>query len=893
MNMPLRACAFALAASCFIVLPSASAHEPGENEEASPVRTAPVLVERVPPVYPEAARQAGIGGTVSLEITVAADGHVTQIKVLRGVGYGLDEAAVAAAERFKFRPATDHGRPVASLVTFDQSFVIRPHFTAEVEATPASPTPATPPGPSAPAPPSALPAPSASTGRAASPAAPAPSPHSAQYETTVQARGPTTAASSETIRNLDFDLRPKTSPNDLLRVVPGLLAVQHQGGGKADQLFLRGFDADHGTDVGIFFDGVPINLPSHAHGQGFADLHWLIPEAVERIDVVKGPYDVRYGDFSTAGAVNLVSRRDFAESSAQYTLNSFPTRSGRGAAGHRFVGIVSPHFGDSGWAAKLHPWVAFEAASDDGPFIHPQRLRRFNFFGKLSYDLTPSTSLGAFIEAYGSTWTASGQIPSREVDAGRLDRYDSLDPSEGGVTQRQMVIAFLRHKAPAHEVDAQVYYTRYRLALFNDFTFFNFDPLLADGIEQDDARSYLGARLGYHFHKSWRGISFRTTFGAAFRHDDAHVDLWSYTSQNGEFRKRLGRKGDAASAFGNNDDIHQSNLSGWAEEDVVWNRYARTVLGVRIDYFGFNVDDKDEQLGAGQPNTSGVAQRTLLSPKLSQIFRPTRWLDIYVNFGVGFHSNDARIAVREGRTTAAGSVVNTVPRLYGGELGLRFTLGDRLAAAAALWASYLENETVFVGDEGVFEPSDPSRRLGVDFELRLRLHRLLFFDYDLSQAASRSVVSHGNGGGVALAPRLYMTGGLTFQHPVGVRAGLRFRYLGARPAFSTSDPIYIDLNARDPQRVNTAPFFVVDLYAAYRWRFLEASLGIQNLLNSDFREAQFGNTSCTRDETFNPANQNYAVCGASLPPDQRTGVPDVHFTPGVPINLQFTVKAYF
>jgi outer membrane receptor protein involved in Fe transport len=155
------------------------------------------------------------------------------------------------------------------------------------------------------------------------------------------------------------------------------------------------------------------------------------------------------------------------------------------------------------------------------------------------------------------------------------------------------------------------------------------------------------------------------------------------------------------------------------------------------------------------------------------------------------------------------------------------------------------------------------------------------------------VVPHGNGGGVALAPRLYMTGGLTFQHPAGIRAGLRIRYLGARPAFSTSDPVYIDLNARDPRRVNTAPFFVVDLYAAYRWRFLEASVGIQNLLNSDFREAQFGNTSCTRDETFNPANPNYALCGASLPPDQRPGVPDVHYTPGVPINLQFTLKAYF
>src|SRR5256885_2267189 len=188
---------------------------------------------------------------------------------------------------------------------------------------PTSPTTISPPRPAAPPPAPATGAP--------------PGPSSSS---TVAARGPTSAASSSTIRNLDFDLRPKTSPNDILRVVPGLLAVQHQGGGKADQLFLRGFDADHGTDVGVSFDGIPVNLPSHAHGQGFADLHWLIPEAVERIDVTKGPYDVRYGDFATAGAVNLVSRDNFDSSSVQYTLGAFPTLNGKMAASGRFVGIA-------------------------------------------------------------------------------------------------------------------------------------------------------------------------------------------------------------------------------------------------------------------------------------------------------------------------------------------------------------------------------------------------------------------------------------------------------------------------------------------------------------------------------------------------------------------------
>src|SRR4029079_13435661 len=216
---------------------------------------------------------------------------ISEVKVIRAAGFGFDEAAVTAAQRFRFKPATKAGVPIASTVLFDQQFTVRPHLTAEATAQPSvhldpPPTVASP----------------------------------AQFESTVIGRGPTSAASSSSIRNLDFDLRPKTSPNDIMRVVPGLLAVQHQGGGKADQLFLRGFDADHGTDVGIFVDGIPINMPSHAHGQGYVDLHWIIPEAIERIDVMKGPYDPRWGDFSTAGAVNLITRDAFPESSVAVTL---------------------------------------------------------------------------------------------------------------------------------------------------------------------------------------------------------------------------------------------------------------------------------------------------------------------------------------------------------------------------------------------------------------------------------------------------------------------------------------------------------------------------------------------------------------------------------------------
>ena len=868
----------------------AQAHEPDEHDDhedhddhdghnaqgapsPTPGLTAPVLRERAEPVYPEAARKAGIGGLVGLELEVSADGTVGSVKVVHAAGFGLDDAAVEAARKFKFRPATRAGKAIASTVLFDQQFVIRPHLTAETSAEPAPSNEV-----------AVVPAPSEEPPKS--------------YESTVVARGPTTAASSSTIRNQDFDLRPKTSPNDILRVVPGLLAVQHQGGGKADQLFLRGFDADHGTDVGIFFDGIPINLPSHAHGQGFADLHWLIPEAVERIDVVKGPYDARYGDFSTGGAVNLISRKDFDSSSVTLTVGGFPTLGCSGGidacklvAQERVVAIAAPKL--KGWAQKLHPWIAAELARDEGPFITPEKLYRYNIFSKISYDLTPSTSIGVFVQAYGSGWTGSGQIPSREVDAGRLNQFGSIDPTEGGLTERQMVSLFLHHKDVDNEFDATVYFTRYRLSLWDDFTFFLNNPVLGDEIEQDDSRFVTGANLRYHRHSHWRNISFRTTVGAQLRYDGVHVDIWNVESQDGDYRKRLGRRTDpSAYHFGNDDDIDQVNLAAYIEEDVVWTRWLRSIVALRADYFGFNVDDKGEVLGAGQPTTSGTAQKTLVSPKATVVFTPIRLLDLYLNFGMGYHSNDARIAVQSGRATPDGVVSNVVPRIYGGEIGARVTWKQYLSVAAAFWASYLESETVFVGDDAAFEPSDPTRRLGFDLEVRAQPLSWLYVDFDLSQATATSVPNAGNGGAIALAPKLYMTGGVTTRWRA-LRGGLRFRYLGDRPAFDETSAEYQRLNKTDPRRVNTEAYFIVDFYGAYRYRWFEASFSIQNLLNSTWREAQFGNHSCTQDEVSNRSNPNYAVCGATLPPEQRTGVADVHYTPGVPFNLQLTVKAYF
>lgn len=723
--------------------------------------------------------------------------------------------------------------------------------------------------------------------------------------TVVSAHASTTSASSNTIRNTDFEMRAKSTPNDILRVVPGLLAVQHQGGGKADQLFLRGFDADHGTDVGIFIDGVPVNMPSHAHGQGYADLNWLIPEALEKIEVTKGPYDPRYGDFATAGSVNLVTREAFEGNSVAYTLNMSPTVPGRLASGARLVGIASPELPDS--LSSLHPWLAFETAWDDGPFNTKEDLNRYNLFGKLTYDLTPNIKTGVFFQAYGSGWKGSGQLPARLVDSGQLSRFGSLDPSEGGQTERQMATAFLKYHGQDQELDVSLYVTRYQLALWNDFTFFLNDPRYGDEIEQDDKRVFTGGRVAYHFHRTFHGVRFRTTLGAEMRFDGIHVDRWDAESQLGDFRRRLQRHVDTSDSAlsANDDDINQLDVAGYAEEDVIFNDYVRLIGGIRGDFIGFDVNDRTDA------TASGTRQFTTPSPKLSAIVAPLPGtLELFANFGEGFHTNQAPVALIDGvkHVNADGSsyTVHALPHLYGGEVGARVHLFDRIDLSAALWGSYLENETVFDADNASFAPSAPTRRIGVDFGARAKIFPWLTADFDLAQADATAVADHGNGGAVALAPRLYMTGGLTAKHRSGLRGGLRFRYLGPRPAFDESSAEYKEFASKtlpngapnpeyDPARVTAQGYFVVDAYAAYRWRFLEASLSVENLFNTQWREAQFGNRSCSYDETFNPMNPGYSgagKCGVTYGAD-RQGVADVHFTPGVPLTMRATLKAYF
>src|SRR5712691_3560238 len=583
--------------------------------QAPPRFVAPRLLERVEARYPEEARLSGLTGTVVVRIVVGTDGRVISAEVVQGAGHGFDEAALEAARKLRFEPATREGRPVAVQLDYEVRFEL----------------------PDAPAP--AL----RDTVRPAPLSSPEP-----VFESDVEADRPLTAASARTVRDRDFLLRPRFTPEDILRVVPGLVLAQHQGGGKADQIFLRGFDADHGTDVSVNLDGVPVNMPSHAHGQGYADLHFLIPEAIERIEITKGPYFVEYGDFDTAGAVNLVTRDRFESSQVSATAGLFPTLSGsrddgtaRRFLGYRFLGVASPLAGD------FHPYFAAEVYGTGGPFLHSEKLQRYNLFAKATWRVAPETTLSLLATAYASSWIGSGQIPARLVDAGLLDRYGAIDPTEGGDTQRQQaILAFVTHPDARSTFKASLSAIRYGLTLFNDFTFQAVDPVHGDEIEQDDQRTTVFASFRYDRLDRAGSLAFLTTLGAQFRAADVAASLWKV-----ERRVRLpGCAGVPNPCVSTQD--RQSDAAAFVQEDFRPARWLRVVLGLRDDLFEFDVRSQlpSAAIDPAHPDPlPPTVQRSIVSPKASVVLTPIEQLDLYLNFGSGFHSNDARRGIDRSR----------------------------------------------------------------------------------------------------------------------------------------------------------------------------------------------------------------------------------------------------
>lgn len=681
-------------------------------------------------------------------------------------------------------------------------------------------------------------------------------------EVLAQSDRPYTAASSRTVRDFDLLIRPRRSTQDLLQLTPGLITAQHAGGGKAEQIFLRGFDADHGTDVYIDVDGIPVNLVSHGHGQGYADLHFVIPEVIEHLDVSKGPYSAPHGNFATAGAISFTTRDHLDNNLIRFEGGAFNTV---GLTALYQLPYVGPHQG---------AYLAGQVYQTDGPFLSPQGFQRFNLFGKFHTHLSEDAHLAVSLSGFSSAWDASGQVPLRAIEQGMISRFGAIDDLEGGTTGRQNVNVTYEASSGSDRFSLQGYVSRYNFKLFSNFTFFLEDPQNGDMIEQTDDRRMLGLNGRYQTtHSFGQGLSV-STLGGGFRADD--VDVMLMKSPN---RVRMQSLVDAG--------INERNLNLWGQEELVLSPAVRIQAGLRWDYFTYNVDDRLEgDSTTGLPHASGFVQQSIVSPKASLVVSPLSTIDVFANFGTGFHTNDARNNVVDRRVAdldriyrrqglseqeiedrlleqnfdPAHRMVNTLPRAIGSELGLRARIFPFLNVAASGWLLDLDREFVYVGDGGFTELSGRSRRLGLDLEARLAINSWLSADADLNLSHGRLRDEPDGANYIPLAPRLTSTGGLTMLHPDGYEGSLRYVHVGNRPA-------------NEDGSVQAEGFTLFSLTAAYRYRMFKIHLIAENLFDVSWNEAQFDTESRL--------------------PGELVSVSELHLTPGNPRNLRLGVTYLF
>ena len=649
---------------------------------------------------------------------------------------------------------------------------------------------------------------------------------------------PVSTATEKTVRQRDFELRPTTTPVDILTSsVPGLYTVQHQGGGKADQYFLRGFDADHGTDFAIYVDGIPVNIVNNAHGQGYADLHWLIPETVDHIEVTKGPYFVQYGDFATAGGVNIITKRRSADSSVTIMGGSYSIQ--------RYLTILSPSEG-----TPLTPYIAFEAYHENGPFKDPMGYNRYNLFTKFTLLSTANSNLSFLGTFSHSIWDASGEIPSRltrQPDA-VLGRFGSVDPTQGGNTDRNNLNLVYNYTDANQSLNAQAWGYFYNLDLYNNFTFFENDPINGDQIEQRDKRSAGGSYLNYRRNYILFNMPTETFVGFTSRTDRARVGLF-----NSVDRRRLSTQ--------QNSQINQTSLAWYAQQELRPTNWLRAQIGTRLDKFFYNVRNLSPD---AQITTSGTAQAFIANPKVNVILTPfsgTGWAtppQIYLNFGGGYHSNDARVVV-------ANPGQGALPRALGGEIGLRTKLFDRLDVGLAYWRLHLTSELVLNGDTGQFEAEGPTQRQGPEVELRYQINDWISSDLDTSYTWGKFV--HG-GGAIANAPRALAYGGITARHPSGLEGRLQMRFMGTRYG--------------DEDRVSLLrPWAVFDLLAKYTWNRYDFNFSVTNLANRKWWAGQQYHDSQIRNDPRLPTV------------NEPNPVNDIHYTPGAPLTIRAGMTLHF
>lgn len=603
---------------------------------------------------------------------------------------------------------------------------------------------------------------------------------------------------SNNITKIDIMTNPVNSSQEILRKVPGLFIGQHAGGGKAEQIFLRGFDVDHGTDVALSVDGMPINMVSHAHGQGYSDLHFIIPETVNKIDFGKGPYKANQGNFATAGYVGFQTKDKLEASSITLEAGQFNST--------RMVGLFNLLEKNK----KQNAYIATEYILTDGPFDSPQNFNRFNIFGKYNVQLDNSSKLTLQASKFSSRWDASGQIPNRLVENGIISRFGAVDDTEGGFTSRTNFI--VSHQKSIDEntyVKSNVFYSKYDFTLFSNFTFFLNDPINGDQIKQKESRNLYGANTEFNKKIFLDETVVSLQSGVGFRADEIDGIELSHTLNRQEILENI--------QLG---DVDESNLYGYFNSEFKLNKF-KIAPAVRLDYFKFNYKD------ALEPMFKTLSTNAIkVSPKLNLSYSQSNTIEYFVKAGFGFHSNDSRVALQEDK--------EVVPSVFGVDVGNVWKPTSNLIVNTALWTLFSQQEFVYVGDAGVVEASGKSRRYGVDLGFRYQLSDYIFADFDGNYAFARTGEDYEEY--IPLAPKFSSTGGITLKDYKGFSAGMKYRYLGDRAA-------------NEDNSVIAKGYFVSDFNVNYKINNLNLGLTVENIFNTKWNETQFLTESRLKNES--------------------------------------------
>ncbi|QFU75820.1 TonB-dependent receptor [Halioglobus maricola] len=641
--------------------------------------------------------------------------------------------------------------------------------------------------------------------------------------------GEARTASEGVVGQMELSVRPLLRPGDVLEAVPGLIVTQHSGSGKSNQMFLRGFNLDHGTDFATWVDGMPVNMRTHGHGQGYTDINFLIPETIEQMAYVKGPYHAELGDFSSAGGVHIDTFDRLPES--RLTL-------GVGENGYqRLLGMGSVELDG------IYLSGALEGQKYDGPWSDiDEDVQKLN--GQLKVgggNETRNWSTTAMY--YENEWNSADQIPQRSVSQGLIDEFGSIDPTLGGDTRRSSLSGQYTHEHEDHRSEWQAYIIDYELNLWSNFTYLLEDPIEGDQFKQEDDRTIYGGS----YNRFWVGgleNHFHHSLGAELRYDDIDT-VGLHRTQARQYLATI-----------REDSVEQASAGVFYE--LAW-RFApewRAVLGIRGDYYWFDVDAQDAA-------NSGDDTDSIISPKASLIYAFSDNTEAYLSGGYGYHSNDARgvtITVDPG-TTEPVSSVDPLVRSKGAEIGFRTVWLDSWNTSAAVWYLELESELLFVGDAGTTEASRPSERWGVEFNNFWSLDDVWSLEADFAWTDSEFSDSAIEGNEIPGALEWVVSGAVAAQYPGGLFGSFRVRYFDGVPLIEDGS-----VKSDSSTMANLALGWSND-----KWR---VQVEVLNLFDSDDHDVDY-------------------FYASRLPGESAEGVEDIHYHVFEPRQFRFYVSRNF